>query len=192
MYVCMYGMYVRMYVAYVRVCTHATYSDWSVDSKISLFIALAPVGYIYRTPSVLLKALSLVHMDALVQLFQVHEFLPTSRMLQFLLPAVCAATPIVCESVIYLIAGIDLGNNISARFPSISFPFFLCCLLPLMTCRSSCLCFPLLVSSFLLFLHHHIISFFLSFCLSVCLSVYLSVCLPVCLYRRYRYREHER
>lgn len=91
--------------------------EWSVHERVSLFVALAPVAYVHHTTSLLLRALVDLDVPALVSLLGVREFLPTSELLRLLLPGVCAATPPLCESVIYLFAGLDLGDLDKARLP---------------------------------------------------------------------------
>jgi len=84
--------------------------QWNISNQISLFIALAPVCYVEHTTSILLKAIADLDIDKIVAFFGVHEFLPTSTFLRWLLPGVCAVTPVLCDSVIYLFAGLDLGD----------------------------------------------------------------------------------
>ena len=83
----------------------------------NLFIALAPVVYIHHTPAIILQALANLDIDKIVGFLGVHEFLPTSKLLRWLLPSVCKVTPLLCESVIYLFAGLDLGDLDKSRLP---------------------------------------------------------------------------
>jgi len=90
-------------------------SDWSLASKVDIFIGLAPVAYIGHTSSVFVKALATLDVDKIVQFLGVHEFLGTSALLQWLLPTICDATPGICDSLIYLLAGFNPPNLNSSR-----------------------------------------------------------------------------
>jgi len=92
-------------------------ADWTVANKISLFVGLAPVAHIHNTMSPLLRALADIDIDKLMQFFGINDFLPTNAILQWLLPEACKVTPLLCESVIYAIAGLDLGDLDKSRLP---------------------------------------------------------------------------
>jgi pimeloyl-ACP methyl ester carboxylesterase len=94
---------------------NAAVAEWDIKSKVNLFVALAPVAYVYHTPSIFIQALADLDIDRVFEFFGVSEFLPTSKFLRWLLPEVCDVTPLLCESVIYLFAGLDLGDLDKSR-----------------------------------------------------------------------------
>jgi len=92
--------------------------SWSVASKVSLFVALAPVVYLYHTPSVLIQALASSGAAAILEFLGFDEFLMTNSLLEWLLPNTCADAPSVCDTGIQLFAGLDYGNLNQSRLPA--------------------------------------------------------------------------
>lgn len=88
-----------------------------LNDKLSVFIALAPVAHIGHTSSLLLKALAGAHLDQLVSLLGIKEFVPDTALLHYLLPEICLLTPSLCEDVIFLIAGFDSADYNVTRQP---------------------------------------------------------------------------
>jgi len=88
-----------------------------VATKISAFLALAPVFHMTHTKSLLIEALAKIDLDSLVAFLGFGEFLPSNALFKLLLPAVCSTTPALCTSVIYLLTGFDAADFNTTRLP---------------------------------------------------------------------------
>jgi len=101
------------YVCHSQGCTQAlaalSQHTPGLAGRINMLVGLAPVAYLSHTGSILLKALSVFNVDKLAALLGLQSFLPSSALLRTLLPWICRIE-IVCDSVIYLIAGFDKEN----------------------------------------------------------------------------------
>jgi len=84
---------------------------------LSLFIALAPVGYIHNTRSALLKLVTTFHLDTLVKLLGDQEFLPNRKIFEILFPGICGSTPGICTAIIKAICGFNPDNFDTDRLP---------------------------------------------------------------------------
>lgn len=76
----------------------------SYVEKINIYIALAPVAYVYYIESLLIQAMAAFDAAELYQLLGIQEFdLPGA--IAIFLPGVCAASPQLCEFDVSLICG---------------------------------------------------------------------------------------
>lgn len=97
----------------------AGFEDKELASKVSLFVALAPVAWVHHSKSPLLNALAAFDVEELFVLFGVHDFTPDTPLLQKLLPDVCRITPELCDNVLGLLMGWDTKNLNNTRLPVI-------------------------------------------------------------------------
>jgi hypothetical protein len=74
-------------------------------SKISLFVALSPIAYVYNTQSPVFKVLFHLDMTEIFEFFGVKKFLTSTSFITTLSPYVCNAIPTGCDTAIYLICG---------------------------------------------------------------------------------------
>eukprot|EP00026_Physarum_polycephalum_P009446 Phypoly_transcript_09571.p2 GENE.Phypoly_transcript_09571~~Phypoly_transcript_09571.p2 ORF type:complete len:226 (+),score=19.69 Phypoly_transcript_09571:671-1348(+) len=95
------------------------FEDPAIASKVNVFIALAPVGWVYHSTSVLLKALADMDMQAIFVLFGVRDFAPDGNLLKVLLPGVCSIDPSACDNIMGLVMGWDSTNLNNTRLPQI-------------------------------------------------------------------------
>jgi pimeloyl-ACP methyl ester carboxylesterase len=91
-------------------------NEAEVRSRVALFVALAPVSSLKNCQSLFLRALADLGLDKIVALLGIKEFLPSSALLQLLLPTLCESTPLLCETVIYLFTGLNPPNLNTSRF----------------------------------------------------------------------------
>eukprot|EP00164_Ancoracysta_twista_P004839 GFYU01006576.1.p1 GENE.GFYU01006576.1~~GFYU01006576.1.p1 ORF type:complete len:403 (-),score=143.43 GFYU01006576.1:326-1534(-) len=115
-------------VGHSQGCTQmfaALVTNHKLAQKVKLFVALAPVLYMEHATSLPLNAAATTHLDQIVGWLGIKEFLPDTKILRWLLPNVCATTPKLCDSVIYLMCGLNLpGLNqtrldvYTAHFPA--------------------------------------------------------------------------
>jgi len=91
--------------------------EYNVASKISAFIALAPIFHLTHSKSVLLNAISDLGGDELARLVGWKEFFPSTELAKLLVPAVCEADPSLCEFPLSLLFGFDAANFDSTRLP---------------------------------------------------------------------------
>jgi len=70
----------------------AGFLDQKLASKVNIFIALAPVAYLGNTQSLLLRVLSDLGVDKIIQLIGFREFYVPS-LIEILLPGVCKISP---------------------------------------------------------------------------------------------------
>ncbi|KAG2382775.1 hypothetical protein C9374_004742 [Naegleria lovaniensis] len=78
--------------------------------KISIFIAIAPVTFLQHVGSDLAKALAKFHVDQLLELLGVYEFLPTTQDLEKWIPGICSNSILqksVCLNTYCLMSGCD-------------------------------------------------------------------------------------
>eukprot|EP01027_Heterolobosea_sp_BB2_P017159 GEZU01024337.1.p1 GENE.GEZU01024337.1~~GEZU01024337.1.p1 ORF type:complete len:279 (+),score=67.86 GEZU01024337.1:98-934(+) len=92
-------------------------TDAETSSKVDLFVALAPVTYIGNSPSLLLNAMADLHIDALIQLLGIEDFLPSTAVIELLLPKTCHMQPDLCKNIYCLIAGCDWSYVNETRLP---------------------------------------------------------------------------
>lgn len=85
-------------------------SSYTMKSKISAFIALAPVWHLSHTGSELMKLAASLGLAGLLNSVGFDEIIPTSALIQTLFPAICSATPVVCDTGISLITGFAPEN----------------------------------------------------------------------------------
>jgi len=90
-----------------------------IASKVNVFIALAPVGWVFHTQSVLLKALADLDAQVVIQLLGVKDFLPDNAVLKIILPGLCSKTPDSCANIMGLVMGWDTTNLNITRLPQI-------------------------------------------------------------------------
>lgn len=88
--------------------------DQELQSRFSLLVALAPVAYLshVRSPIRYFAPFSR-SMAFMLRIFGAGEFLPSSRLMQFLANHVCnhETVPRICSNVVFLIAGYDKSNT---------------------------------------------------------------------------------
>lgn len=95
------------------------FEDQEIASKVNIFIALAPVGWVYHSGSVLLKALADLDAQVVVELLGVKDFAPDSAALKVILPAICGVDPNSCDNIMGLVMGWDTTNLNNTRLPQI-------------------------------------------------------------------------
>eukprot|EP00997_Jenningsia_sp_PLL12_P008760 NODE_557_length_1616_cov_92.056796_g459_i0.p1 GENE.NODE_557_length_1616_cov_92.056796_g459_i0~~NODE_557_length_1616_cov_92.056796_g459_i0.p1 ORF type:complete len:453 (+),score=90.43 NODE_557_length_1616_cov_92.056796_g459_i0:155-1513(+) len=91
-------------------------TDKSVAKDLSIFIAMAPVTYIYNTDSEILELASQLGIDKLVHFFHGGSFLPTSKSLKEFLPYVCGLSSELCKYITETISGYEKSLN-TTRWP---------------------------------------------------------------------------
>jgi pimeloyl-ACP methyl ester carboxylesterase len=94
-----------------------------LSERVKLFVALAPVTYVAHVESTLLRILATVHLDELLVYMGLHDFFPSSKILQRLVPDICSNTLIgrpFCAHIYCLFAGCDsLMDNVNqTRLPT--------------------------------------------------------------------------
>jgi pimeloyl-ACP methyl ester carboxylesterase len=87
-----------------------------IISKVTLFIALAPVAYVGHVSSPLLVAMADLHLDYIFTLLGLNEFLPNTALLDLLLPGICDIDPAVCSNFLCLIMGCDSSDWNTTRY----------------------------------------------------------------------------
>jgi len=81
-------------------------------SKIKLFVALAPVTYLYNHRSLLIGTLTKLRPDFITKIIGNGPFVPTFNVLSKLFGSACTTTPFLCNNVLYSLYGEDnLLNN---------------------------------------------------------------------------------
>jgi len=97
----------------------AALSMWpfSFGAKINSFAALAPVGRVYHSKSLVLKALADLYIDDLAKLLGLKDFLPPAWWITDIGKALCGPLPLICEDVVFLLCGFDPANLNSTRMP---------------------------------------------------------------------------
>jgi len=84
----------------------------SLSSKVDLFVAFAPVAYVYNQRSILLQVLSFLELDRLIELFGDGES-TIPAVIHKLLPFICDADPQRCEYVMSWLMGPSISLNAS-------------------------------------------------------------------------------
>src|SRR3989338_5709669 len=82
--------------------------------KISIFIAIAPVSYLNHVKSPLMKALAQFHVDDILELLGVDEFLPTTKELEKWVPGICSNSILkkeICMNVYCVMSGCNGLEN---------------------------------------------------------------------------------
>jgi pimeloyl-ACP methyl ester carboxylesterase len=115
------------YVGHSQGCTQAlacftSGCDTDIQSKISIFIALAPVATLANVTSPFIKTLATLRVDKFIQFLGVKEFLPSSNLIHFLVPGICDHSVLqksICENLYCLLAGCDtlMDNVNTTRIP---------------------------------------------------------------------------
>jgi len=95
------------------------YENQELAAKVNIFIALAPVAWVYNCQSVLLTTMAHFDLDILLELLGDKEFLPDLEILKILLPGVCKVDPSACDNVLGLLMGFDNSDLNSTRLPVI-------------------------------------------------------------------------
>jgi pimeloyl-ACP methyl ester carboxylesterase len=95
------------------------FEDAQTASMVNVFVALAPVGWVYHTGSVLLKAMADLDAQVWVQLLGIKDFAPDLDVLKVLLPSICSVTPTACDNIMGLVMGWDTTNLNNTRLPVI-------------------------------------------------------------------------
>ncbi|KAF5398942.1 Gastric triacylglycerol lipase [Paragonimus heterotremus] len=94
--------------------------DPQLQSRISVFIAFAPVAFLghLRSPIRFVAPLAQT-LEEVLELFNKGEFLPSNNLMKFLAYFLCRSghMPFVCTNLIYLIAGYDSANTNTTRLP---------------------------------------------------------------------------
>ncbi|KAF6772794.1 Lysosomal acid lipase/cholesteryl ester hydrolase [Paragonimus kellicotti] len=94
--------------------------DPQLQSRISVFIAFAPVAFLghLRSPIRFVAPFAQT-LEEVLELFNKGEFLPSNKLMQFLAYFLCRRghVPFICTNVIYLIAGYDSANTNTTRLP---------------------------------------------------------------------------
>jgi pimeloyl-ACP methyl ester carboxylesterase len=95
----------------------AAFEDQKIASKVDLFIALAPVAWVYHSSSTLLNSLAAFDVSSLFILLGFHDFAPTTKFMQNLLPLACKLLPSLCDDLLGMLCGWDTTNINNTRLP---------------------------------------------------------------------------
>eukprot|EP00026_Physarum_polycephalum_P010300 Phypoly_transcript_10458.p1 GENE.Phypoly_transcript_10458~~Phypoly_transcript_10458.p1 ORF type:complete len:392 (+),score=59.00 Phypoly_transcript_10458:50-1225(+) len=95
------------------------YEKPELAAKVNIFIALAPVAWVYNCKSLLLTALAKLDLEYVLKILGDKDFLPDTEILKILLPGVCHLTPTMCDNVMGLLMGFDNSDLNSTRLPTI-------------------------------------------------------------------------
>lgn len=90
--------------------------DLALQSKVNFFGGLAPVAYEDHETSLLLRVLSDLDAQIVLEVLGIRDFLPDGSILQELAPTVCEALPWACDDILFLIMGASKNLN-STRLP---------------------------------------------------------------------------
>jgi len=85
----------------------------TLSKYVNVFIALAPVTYLYTQNSPLLTSLAAIRADLILQLLGDKQFIPTPEVLQTVLGTVCKLTPNLCNNVLGSLFGTSTKLNTS-------------------------------------------------------------------------------
>lgn len=88
-----------------------------IASKVSLFVALAPVAYVSHQSSLLLTYLAKLNLATWLALFGEKQFLPETKVLQLIGGSLCKEIPLICENVIFALCGYDRQDLNASRMP---------------------------------------------------------------------------
>jgi len=88
-----------------------------LTSKVNLFIALAPVAYVYNVESPLLDFMADLDLALWLQFFGEESFLPDNWVSQLIGGTLCLIDPYVCEDIVFLLCGWDISNMNKTRVP---------------------------------------------------------------------------
>eukprot|EP01119_Soliformovum_irregulare_P023743 TRINITY_DN8361_c0_g1_i1.p1 TRINITY_DN8361_c0_g1~~TRINITY_DN8361_c0_g1_i1.p1 ORF type:complete len:388 (-),score=73.08 TRINITY_DN8361_c0_g1_i1:45-1067(-) len=86
-------------------------------SKVSIFLALAPVAFVNHQTSYFLTVLSDLHAAFWVEFFGWRDFLPSAPIIDFLAGLFCEEEPLTCTNFIFLLCGSDPSNLNQTRLP---------------------------------------------------------------------------
>ena len=92
--------------------------DLALQSKVNFFGGLAPVAYEDHETSLLLRVLSDLDAQIVLEVLGIRDFLPDGSILQDLAPTVCEALPWACDDILFLIMGAPKNLNRPLRVPS--------------------------------------------------------------------------
>ncbi|KAL6051175.1 Gastric triacylglycerol lipase-like [Balamuthia mandrillaris] len=87
-------------------------SDQELAQKVTIFIALAPVAYVYHIKSPILVLLAELDTDEILEAFGDHEFY-LSDAIKKLMPNICTFYPPLCHYVVTLLSGPSTNINMS-------------------------------------------------------------------------------
>ena len=100
----------------------------TLASKIRVFIALAPVAYVYHIKTAFLQLMCKLDLDEIFVLFGDKSFLPSSSIISKIAPGICNTLPMGCADVLELIVGPARNiNNVRFECCSISNLNTRCC-----------------------------------------------------------------
>eukprot|EP00750_Incisomonas_marina_P028336 INCI6656.1.p1 GENE.INCI6656.1~~INCI6656.1.p1 ORF type:complete len:343 (-),score=51.10 INCI6656.1:342-1370(-) len=88
----------------------------TLASKIRVFIALAPVAYVYHIKTAFLQLMCKLDLDEIFVLFGDKSFLPSSSIISKIAPGICNTLPMGCADVLELIVGPARNIN-NTRLP---------------------------------------------------------------------------
>jgi pimeloyl-ACP methyl ester carboxylesterase len=88
----------------------------TLSSKVNIFIALAPIAYIYHSSSLVFTLLAKLRVPEIFKLFGIRQFLTSEYQLNRLAPWLCNLLPSACNVAIYLFCGATRHIN-TTRLP---------------------------------------------------------------------------
>jgi len=91
----------------------STSPEWA--EKLNVFVGLGPLITVGHITNDFFQFLADLDVDEIFLLFGVKDFLPTTALLEKLLPHLCAPLPLICEDVIELICGPHKGAFNASR-----------------------------------------------------------------------------
>eukprot|EP00696_Hemimastix_kukwesjijk_P006012 gnl/Hemi2/17629_TR5817_c0_g1_i1.p1 gnl/Hemi2/17629_TR5817_c0_g1~~gnl/Hemi2/17629_TR5817_c0_g1_i1.p1 ORF type:complete len:411 (-),score=146.70 gnl/Hemi2/17629_TR5817_c0_g1_i1:160-1392(-) len=77
------------------------------NSKVNLFVALAPIANVGNLTSEFLRALIVLQVPAIVELFGQKQFLPDPWIMKEFDPIFCSVAPDLCDNLLFAICGTD-------------------------------------------------------------------------------------
>eukprot|EP01111_Echinosteliopsis_oligospora_P015589 TRINITY_DN620_c0_g1_i1.p1 TRINITY_DN620_c0_g1~~TRINITY_DN620_c0_g1_i1.p1 ORF type:complete len:393 (+),score=102.53 TRINITY_DN620_c0_g1_i1:38-1216(+) len=96
------------------------FEDPDLQSKVNVFIALAPVAWLAHCKSLLLDAMADLDVDVLFKVLGIKEFTPDTNLLKWLLPETCKVDPSICDDFLGLVMGWDSADLNNTRLPVIT------------------------------------------------------------------------
>jgi len=85
----------------------SSYPEWA--EKLNIFIGFGPLITVGHMTNPFFNLLADFDVDKIFLLFGIKDFLPSTKLLQTLLPGLCEAAPMICEDVIELLCGPHKG-----------------------------------------------------------------------------------
>ena len=77
----------------------------TLASKIRVFIALAPVAYVYHIKTTFMQIICKLDLDEMLVLFGDKSFLPSTSIISKLAPGICDTLPMGCADILELVVG---------------------------------------------------------------------------------------